>query len=468
MIGLGVALRLWGWSNWSLWMDETMQVDYARRGLRGLFRTVVWDGNNPPLDYLVTYLVHQISESDAMYRLPSLLWSIGTMAGLFARMGGRGAWPASIGAAATFAFLPLAIHYGQEVRPYALGLFLVASADAARAAFVRTAEGRRRRWLFIYLLAAVAAAYTLHIALVALATIWLAELISAWHGRAKDPIRLKAAILVPALTVIAFLPWLWAIRERFGRVDEMSAPAITSAVVQNLLVALAASFREDPIGRGLAAALVWSLALAGLRFASGEERARIGLEFLGSGVAVLALLSWQNHWWSLRYVIFVLLPLSRAVGHAIGGIVSLVPTRLAPWGTAVLVSLVLFAELPAIRENAAQGRPDWRRPAEYLDFEFRHGRGGAILPIDGWTYFVLRFQTLRLDPPIGCEVIADNLPALRQLLTSARSGWLVRTPHHPVQAGVDGFLKKSRPWGVFREAEDATVYRFEDGRLVDP
>src|SRR5512141_3024671 len=100
VIGLGAAFRFWGWSNWRLWMDETMQVDYARRGLRGLLRTVVWDGNNPPLDYLVTYLVHRISESDAMYRFPSLLSSIGTMAALFARMGGRGTWPASIGTAA--------------------------------------------------------------------------------------------------------------------------------------------------------------------------------------------------------------------------------------------------------------------------------------------------------------------------------------------------------------------------------
>jgi hypothetical protein len=449
-------------------MDETMQVDYARRGLRGLLRTVVWDGNNPPLDYLVTYLVHRISESDAMYRLPSLLWSIGTMAALFARMGGRGAWPASIGTAATFAFLPLAIHYGQEVRPYALGLFLVASADAARAVFVRASDGRRRRWLLIYLLAAVGAAYTLHIALVALAAIWLGELIPAWRGGAKDPVRLRAAILVPTLTVVAFLPWLWTIRERFGRVDEIPAPAITSAVVKNLVVALAASFREDPVGRGLAAALVWGLAIAGLRFASAEERARIGLELFGSGVGVLALLAWQNHWWSLRYVIFVLLPLSRAVGYSVGGIVSHVPTRLSAGSAAAVVSLVLLAELPPIRENATEGRPDWRRPAGYIDYNFRRGKGGALYPVDGWTYFALRFQTLRLDPPIGCEVIADSLPVLRQLLSSTQSGWLVRTPHHPAPAEVDGFLKKSRPWGVFPEAEDATVYRFEDGRLVDP
>lgn len=468
VIGLGVAFRLWGWSNWSLWMDETMQVDYARRGLRGLLRTVVWDGNNPPLDYLVTYLCHRISESDAMYRLPPVLWSIGTMAALFVRMGGRSAWPASIGTVATFAFLPLAIHYGQEVRPYALGLFLVASADAARAGFVRTNGGRRRRWLLVYFLAAVAAAYTLHIALVALATIWLGELIPAWRGRAKDAVRLKAAILVPVLTVVAFLPWLWTIRERFGRVNEILAPAITSAVVKNLVVALAASFREDPVGRGLAAALVWGLAIVGLLFASAEERTRIGLELFGSGVGVLALLTWQNHWWSLRYVIFVLLPLSRAVGHAAGGVFSLVPRRLAAGSAATVMSLVLLAELPSIRDNAMAGRPDWSRPAGYIDFQFRHGKGGTLYPVDGWTYFALRFQTLRLDPPIGCDVIADSLPVLRQLLSSAHSGWLVRTPHHPVPAEVDGFLKKSRPWGVFQEAEDATVYRFEDGRLVPP
>lgn len=187
VVVLGVSFRLWGWSHWSLWMDETMQVDYARRGLRGLLRTVVWDGNNPPLDYLVTYLCHRISESDAIYRLPAVLWSIGTMAALFVRMRGRRAWPASIGAAATFAFLPLAVHYGQEVRPYALGLFLVASADAARAEFVRSDEGRRRRWLLASVLAAVGAAYTLHIALVALATIWLGRTDFLVAGESRGP-----------------------------------------------------------------------------------------------------------------------------------------------------------------------------------------------------------------------------------------------------------------------------------------
>ena len=468
VIGLGVAFRVWGWSNWSLWLDETMQVDYARRGLRGLIRTVVWDGNNPPLDYLVTYLCRRISEADAMYRLPPVLWSIGTMAALFLRMGGRRAWPASIATAATFAFLPLAIHYGQEVRPYALGLFLVASADAARAEFVRATDGPRRRWFLVTLVAAVGAAYTLHIALVALATIWLGELIPAWRGRARDPVRLRAATLVPVLTVVAFLPWLWAIRGRFGRVNEILAPAITSAVVKNLVVALAASFREDPVGRGLAATLVWGLAIAGLWFASAEERTRVELELLGSGVGVLALLAWQNHWWSLRYVIFVLLPMSRAVGYAIGGVFSLVPRRLAAGSAATVMSLVLLGELPSIRDNAIAGRPDWRRPAGYIDFQSRHGKRGTLYPVDGWTYFALRFQTLRLDPPIGCDFIADRMPLLRQVLSSAPSGWLVRTPHHPVPAEVDAFLKKSRPWAVFPKAEDATVYRFENGRLVDP
>ena len=32
VVGLAVALRLRGLSNWSFWLDEAIQVDFVRRG----------------------------------------------------------------------------------------------------------------------------------------------------------------------------------------------------------------------------------------------------------------------------------------------------------------------------------------------------------------------------------------------------------------------------------------------------
>jgi Dolichyl-phosphate-mannose-protein mannosyltransferase len=404
----GAILRILGWDHWSLWLDEAMTLDYSRRGLRGLLSILVLEGNHPPAHYLVIYTVRRFSESDAALRLPSVLFGVGTTLALFVRCGGRQRAAVSLSAALAFAVSPLAVHVGQEVRPYAMALCFVAIADAAR---VTWRNSRSALSLGIWISASVLAAYTLYIAIVALATMLLCEGVVAWRVRSEDRGRLRATLAVAGCTIVLYLPWLWTIRHGLHQ-PPGEAPQLTLAAVWAELVGLAAG-RDENLGRQASAAFIWLVWMAGLVRAKGEEKWRLGLDLSALTVGVLAALLWVHHWWSLRYVIVALLPLSRGIGEAFdwANTLSVVRARRATVG--VLAAAIVVVQAPALAENIESGRLDWRRAASYLEFEASKGRGGEILAADGWAYFCLRAQTTRQRNPREV-VLTGSIAELRQ------------------------------------------------------
>ena len=466
------AIRRLGWDSWSLWLDEAMQVGYAVDGLRSLLATAVMDGNHPPLDFLVTWAVSHLSLSDSALRLPPLLFGIGTGAALFVRCGGFARFRPALGAVVAFAALPLAIHLGQEVRPYSLALFLLSTADAARHTYVRTGS---RRALALSALAGALLAWTLYFGLLALAAIWATEGVEAYRTRRERPGRLRAAWAVPLLVLVLYTPWLAAMTRHPWRPVEMPAPNLSILPVLDQLAGLASGF-EARHDRPVAALAVWLLAAAGTWAAGREERVRTGVDLLVSTAGILALLVAAGHWWGLRYLAMALLPLSRAAGSGLAflprprsktGPARALPSSAAWAAPAVLTALFLAVEAPGVRDDVKDARPDWRKPAAYLSFQRSEGRGGAILAADPWSYLSLRIQGLRLDPPVEALLLGDvrDLPGV----AAARgSGWIVRTPHHPGPAAVDEYLGRSRPWAEFDRAEKARIYRFEGGALTPP
>lgn len=465
------AIRRLGWESWSLWLDEAMQVGYAVDGLRSLLRTAVEDGNHPPLDFLVTWAVSHLSLSDEVLRLPPLLFGVGTGAALFVRCGGFPRFRPALGAVLVFAFLPLALHLGQEVRPYSLALFLLSTADAARHTFVRTGS---RRALALSVAAGAGVAWTLYFGLVALAAIWGAELLYALRARAESPARFRAAWAVPFMVLALFSPWVVAMTRHAPRPIEMPAPHLSILPVVDQLAGLASGF-EARHDRPLAALAVWLLAAAGIWAARGEERLRTGVDLAVSTAGILALLALANHWWGLRYLAMALLPLARAGGAGLAvagrdrtgenGEASGEAGAWAAW--AALAGLFLAAEAPGIRTDVRTARPDWKRPAAYLAFQRGLGRDGAVVAGDPWSYLSLRIQALRLHPSMEVVLLGDprDLPGA----VAARGvGWIVRTPHHPAPPEVDSFLSAGRPWAEIETAEGARIYRFEGGALCPP
>lgn len=465
MVALTAAvLRAAGWDNWSLWLDEAMTLDYTRRGLRGLRDILILEGNHPPAHYLVIYAVRRVSESDAALRLPSVAFGVATTLALFVRCGGRRRAAVGLGAALAFATMPLAVHLGQEVRPYSMALCFVAVADAARVTWRQT---RSRLAFGVWAAASVVAAYTLYIAIVALATMLLAEALAAWRRRREDPAPFVAPLAVAACTIVLYLPWLWAIRHGLHQ-PAGGAPSLTLAAVWRELVGLAAG-RDENLGRQASAAFIWVVWIAGMARAEAEEKWRLGLDLFASTIGVLVALWWAQHWWNLRYLVVALLPLSRGIGEAFGWTAALSPARLRRAAAAALAAAILFAQAPAIAENAESGRVDWRRAAAYLELEAGKGRRGEILAADGWAWFCLRAQTTRRADPRDVTLAGSSAADLRAKIAEVPDGWVARAPHYRgAPPEIDAFLGATKPWATVHEADGVRLYRFEKGALVPP
>jgi 4-amino-4-deoxy-L-arabinose transferase-like glycosyltransferase len=371
-----------------------MTLDYARRGLRGLFSILILEGNHPPAHYLVIYALRRVSESDAALRIPSVAFGVGTTVALFVRCGGRKRVAVALGAAFAFAVIPLAVHLGQEVRPYSMALCFVAVADAAR---VRWRETRSRVAFGIWAAASVVAAYTLYIAIVALVTMLVAEAVAGWKRRREDPALLRAPLAIAALTMVSYLPWLWAIRHGLHQ-PPGGAPAFTPGAIWSELVGLAAG-RDENLGRQASAGFIWVLWIAGALRAATGEKVRLGFDLAASTLGVLVALWAGHHWWNLRYLVAALLPLSRGIGEAFGWTASVSSVRLRRTAVVALALAILLVQAPALAENVESGRVDWRRAARYLEFEAGKGRRGEILAADGWAWFCLRAQMTRGTDP---------------------------------------------------------------------
>lgn len=441
-----------------------MTLDYARRGLRGLFRILVAEGNHPPAHTLVIYAVRRLSESDAALRLPSLAFGVGTTLAIFVRCGGRRRSAVSLGAALVFAVTPLAVHLGQEVRPYSMALCFVAVADAAR---VRWRETRSRIAFGVWATAGVIAAYTLYIAIVALATMLAAEVVASWRHRREDPGRFRVPLAIAACTFVLYLPWLWAIRHGLHQ-PPGDAPSFTLGAIWSELVGLAAG-RDENLGRQAGAAFIWVLWVAGMVRAEAEEKWRLGVDLAASTLGVLAALSWAHHWWNLRYLVMALLPLSRGVGEAFGWTAAVNPARFRWVAAGALAGAISLVQAPAIVENIESGRVDWRRAAGYLEFQAAMGRRGEILAADGWAWFCLRAQTTRRRDPRDVTLAGSSVAELQAKVAATGDGWVARAPHYGgAPQGIDAYLGTVKPWAIVHEADDVRLYRFEKGTLVPP
>ncbi|MFF8726428.1 hypothetical protein ACF073_08040 [Streptomyces sp. NPDC015171] len=145
---LALALGLWGVRRGgSLWRDEAVTYDMARRPLSGLGRTLEHADLVHGLYYLLMHGLFRVfgtADPLLVLRLPSVL-ATAASAGLLALLGARLAGQrAGAAAGVVFVLLPPVQRYAQEGRSYALVCALViwASYLLVRAVRVRT----RRAW----------------------------------------------------------------------------------------------------------------------------------------------------------------------------------------------------------------------------------------------------------------------------------------------------------------------------------
>ncbi|MEU3983684.1 glycosyltransferase family 39 protein [Streptomyces sp. NPDC026672] len=139
-----LLLGLWGVDRGGMWRDEAVTFQVARRTVPQIWRLLHEVDAVHGLYYLVMHAVLAVGPGEVVLRLPSVCAAALT-AGLVGALGTRLARPrVGLWAGLLYALTPMAGHYAQEGRSYAL---VAAGAAGATLLLVRAvAEGGGRSW----------------------------------------------------------------------------------------------------------------------------------------------------------------------------------------------------------------------------------------------------------------------------------------------------------------------------------
>ncbi|MDX5564468.1 glycosyltransferase family 39 protein [Streptomyces sp. ID05-04B] len=133
-----LAVGLWGLDRGGMWRDEAVTFQVARRTVPQIWRLLHGVDAVHGLYYLVMHAVLAVRPGEVVLRLPSVC-AAAAAAGLVAALGVRLARPrVGLWAGLLYAVTPLAGHYAQEGRSYAL---VAAGAAGATLLLVRALDG---------------------------------------------------------------------------------------------------------------------------------------------------------------------------------------------------------------------------------------------------------------------------------------------------------------------------------------
>ncbi|MCX7838794.1 MAG: glycosyltransferase family 39 protein, partial [Anaerolineae bacterium] len=201
----GFALRMLRAANWLMWGDEGFSVFSASRDLLTITLDTTTIDPHPPLYYYLLHFYFAIfGRAELAVRFFSIFFGTATIP-LVWQLGKR-MFDARVGMLAAFfvTIAPFAVHYSQEIRMYALAMFLT---TLGLYAFIRLYErdvrASRGEWL-LYALFLLLALYTLyHTAFIFLAI----GLVLLTQFRARRAFVMRW--FVTAFGIVAlFLPWL--------------------------------------------------------------------------------------------------------------------------------------------------------------------------------------------------------------------------------------------------------------------
>jgi len=210
LLFIGFGLRLAFLEHKSLWLDEAVTLSKALAPPSVII--TAHDETHPPLYYLFMHFWVMLGQSEALLRLPSVIF--GTLAppflyGLSREWIGRGG---ALLATALLALAPLHIWYSQEARMYSLVplLALIAAFNA-----VRALRGQGRGYWVAAVLAALAAIYTDYSAVVGL---WLGNLAFLALASYAPELRsqLRAWGWAHGALLLGYLPWLPLLWQQAG------------------------------------------------------------------------------------------------------------------------------------------------------------------------------------------------------------------------------------------------------------
>ncbi len=225
IVAAAAAIRFFRLDHFSYGLDEILQAYWLRGSAAFFWHSLRLDGFHPPLDYLIDRALESLHPSDAARKIPAVLFGCGGVAAFGVLLARRAGETAGLVGAALLAAAPFDVRFSQELRPYALGLFLMCLALWALDAFLARPGALRLGLLFLACLATAYAHYTAAFVLALVSGVMLLEdsaaASDAGRRRAARRFLLASPLFVFALW-LAYLPW-WPVVVDLSRRTPLAA-----------------------------------------------------------------------------------------------------------------------------------------------------------------------------------------------------------------------------------------------------
>ncbi len=462
---IAAAVRVWRLGHFSYWLDEILESFTIHDSWSGMWRSLRTQGIQAPIDYMFGKLVGLLHPSDAARKLPAVLWGTATVPVAAALMARRCARMAGVVTGLLLAASPFHVHYSQELRPYALGMFLLCVALLALDRLLEKPSFRRTAALY---LASLATAYVLYVAALALLLAGGALLVEDAFSRDADRASaarrfLRRSPLFAFALWLGFLPW-WPVFVAGIRAAPMGSVPVFSLARIPRFFSFYGFGHADWQPLGWPGALFVAGCAAGGVVAWRKPGARFLLPWAIGGFTSLELLEQRHpifdsifHYtpMGLSLVALFALAISAAISNA----------RTKPLGIAVLAaSLVL--EAVSLGEYFRHGRPDWRPLGAYLSAT---PAGDRIVTDDDYTFICVAyyaagadwFQTLHFPGARSIVTVHDDPTSMAWLREPGKTVWLVLRGDRPT-----ALRRWAEPYpGIaFPGAEEGAVVKRIDGR----
>ena len=391
---LALGLRAYGVTRWSLNNDEIAEVRWASQSFGRMMDEVRKDLVHPPLDYMLQHVLWRAGVDEWQRRVPSVLFGTATVALLMFL--GRSWFSAQAGLVAglLLALSPIHIRYSQEVRPYALGVFLIVAALVALEQYANTTK---RNWAIAWFVLVLLAGGTLYFAGMVAGVVSIARIFVSRH----ESLRLlwRKLPLIFLGWVVLYAPWLGIILRVVKRHPIVEREKLTGAWWM---------YRAHAFGAGdvpytpitLGSWFFWGAVAIGIAVSVRHRMLRVATVWLLAGVALsIVVLQARPHYPSPRYL------LPAAIGAFIlagAAVATLWRSHLArPLSVAIVLLFVGYASVTLDRYYRG-ARSDWRGIAEFVHERVKPGE--TVILSNPWVVRNFGFYWLTLPKKQGVFV----------------------------------------------------------------
>jgi mannosyltransferase len=447
---VGFFARYYGVASMPYWLDEITTV--TRSSLP--FWDMIADSlahHHLPSYFMITSVLASFGTTEAILRIPSVIFGSASCAVLFLIGRQLGGWRAGLIAGMLLALSPLQVQYGQEARSYSfvicmmaiglLGLVELARDPRAAAAPWRDPSARHAPWV-LYTLGTLAALNVLSVAFFWLISANLAALAIAFDARV-DRRRFLLRWLAAQAIVLAFtLPWFVAmtifthgymgnatnwvpaltLRHFFSTISSLYLMRTSRLISFQLLPAAIPGFGAAIVvfaAMGLAYLQRQPVAGAFQRGTTpGLSRTMLSALAIAAFVPPLTILliSFVKPLWMPRYLLWSSVPFLLFVGLG----VSLLPRG---WQNGAAFALILLAAINLAPYYRAETKPRWDLAGQ--DLRQAMLPGDVVLVSDGLPVYMMNFFLKRQGDEIPADAWTLDVYKAAQHLSTGGRVWVL-------------------------------------------